>query len=114
MDYISAPELGTYPRDTIEEYQRAWDEALAAEELPFDGVASLLYDKLGCSGSVSIGDAKFKNPIPLMALGEAAVTFGGHWWKNLIPSTGSSPNKALTVSPHFISLTSQLRLHTKR
>jgi hypothetical protein len=50
-------------------------------EPPYFGIASVLFDKLGCSEAVSIGNASFKAPITLMALGEAVVTFQGAFWK---------------------------------
>lgn len=78
---ISSPDLGAYPREALEEYQRAWDKALHRSEPPFYGIASVLFDKLGCRSSVRLGNARFKDPLLLDALSEKIVTFGGPWWK---------------------------------
>jgi hypothetical protein len=50
-------------------------------EPPYYGIASVLFDKLGCSDKVSIGKVSFKSPITLTTLGSALVTFGGPFWK---------------------------------
>lgn len=81
---VSSPDLASYPRDAIDEYQSAWDQSIQQGEPPFDGIASVLFDKLGCQSSVELGDAKFKDPLLLMALSEKVITFGGAWWKNAI------------------------------
>ena len=83
MRCISSPELGVYPRETIQEYQNAWDQSLKHNVPPFDGIASILFDKLGCRDSVKISSVSFKSPILLMALSEKVVTFGGPWWKTV-------------------------------
>ncbi len=78
---LCSDEVGTYPTEAIDEYQLAWDRSLQVPEPPYFGIASVLFDKLGCSEAVSIGKASFKSPITLMALGSAVVTFGGVFWK---------------------------------
>jgi hypothetical protein len=83
MKCISSPELASYPREAIQEYQDAWDKCLQRNESPIDGIASVLFDKLRCSSTVEMGNAKFKSPHLLMALSEKVVTFGGRWWKNI-------------------------------
>lgn len=83
MQCISSPELGSYPRETIQEYQSAFDQSLQQGEPPFYGIASVLFDKLECRGTVELGGAKLKDPLVLMALSEKVVTFGGPWWKAL-------------------------------
>jgi hypothetical protein len=83
MKCISSPELGAYPREAIQEYQNAWDQALQQKEYPFDGVASVLFDKLKCRSTVDIGGARFKSPLLLDVLSEKVVTFGGPWWKTI-------------------------------
>ena len=80
---ISPPELGAYPRDTIEQYQDAWDQSVQKGEPPCHGVASILYDKLGCRSMVEVGEERFKDPLLLMALSEKVLLFGGPWWKNI-------------------------------
>lgn len=84
MRCISSPDLGSYPGQAIEEYQAAWNECLQQGEPPFYGIASVLFDKLGCQSSVALGSAKFKSPLLLIALSEKVITFGGTWWKNVI------------------------------
>lgn len=83
MRCISSPDLGAYPREAIQEYQNAWDQALQQAEPPFYGIASVLFDKLGCRGTVELGGTRFKDPLLLMALSEKVVTFGGPWWKTV-------------------------------
>jgi hypothetical protein len=84
MHYISSPDLGSYPREAIDAYQGAWNHCLQQGEPPFDGIASVLFDKLGCQSSVELGKAKFKDPLLIDALSEKIITFGGAWWKNAI------------------------------
>jgi len=84
LQCISNPDLGSYPKDAITEYQTAWDDSLKQGELPIYGIASVLFDKLECKNMLEIGDNKFKSPVFLMVLGEKVVTFGGPWWKNII------------------------------
>ena len=81
LQCISSPDLGAYPGGAIQEYQIAWDHSLRDGEPPIYGVASVLFDKLGCGSTVKLGEATFKDPIFLMALSEKVVTFGGPWWK---------------------------------
>src|SRR5687768_8482151 len=81
---ISSPDLGSYPRDAISEYQRAWDQCIRQGEAPFDGIASVLYDKLESQSTVEFGHAKFKDPLLLMVLSEKVIKLGGGWWKNAI------------------------------
>jgi len=83
MQCISAPELGDYPREALKEYQSAWDQSLQNGEPPFFGIASVLFDKLGCRSFVELGEAKFKSPLLLSALSEKVVMFGGPWWKTV-------------------------------
>jgi len=84
MQCISSPDLETYPRGAIQEYQNAWDHSLQQGEPPFYGIASVLFDKLKCRGARELGEARFNDPLLLMALSEKLVTFGGPWWKNTI------------------------------
>lgn len=83
MRCISSPELGEYPREAIQEYQNAWEQALQQGESPFHAIAAVLSDKLECRSSVELGEARFKSPLLLMALSEKVVTFGGPWWKTM-------------------------------
>jgi hypothetical protein len=80
---LSTEALGSYPSEAIDEYQAAWDQCLQSAEPPFYGVASVLYDKLGCSANVRIGSARFKSPLMLMALADNVVYFGGPCWKTI-------------------------------
>ena len=81
---ISSPDLGSYPRDAIDEYQSAWNRSMQQGEPPLNGIASVLFDKLRCQSFVELGGAKLKDPLLLMALAEKVITFGGGWWKNAI------------------------------
>jgi len=83
MQCISSPDLGECPREAVQEYQNAWDQSLQQSEPPFFGIASVLFDKLGCQSDLEIGGASFKDPLILMALGEKIITFGGPWWKTV-------------------------------
>ncbi len=78
---ISSPDLGSYPRDAIDEYQTAWNQSMQQGEPPFGGIASLFFDKLGCQSIVELEHAKFKDPLLLIALSGKVITFGGGWWK---------------------------------
>jgi len=84
MQCLSSPDLESYPRETIQEYDRAMNQSLQQGEAPFYGVAALLFDKLDCRSTVESGGVKLKSPLVLMALSEKVVTFGGGWWKALI------------------------------
>jgi hypothetical protein len=84
LQCVSSPELGSYPHEAIDVYQSAWNQSLQEGEPPFSGIASVLFDKLGCQSSVELGNARFKDPLLLMALSEKVITFGGAWWKNAI------------------------------
>jgi hypothetical protein len=86
LQAISTPDLGSYPREAIREYQTAWDEALETGEPPYAGVASLLFDKLGCANAIEVAGQTLKDPLLLMALSEKIVTFCSGWWKGLIGS----------------------------
>ena len=83
MRCISSPDLGSYPRETIQEYQNVLDQSLKQNALPFDSVASALFDKLGLQAGTKVGNFKFKSPLLLMALSEKVVAFGGPWWKTV-------------------------------
>lgn len=84
LECLSRASTSNYPREAIAEYDAAWDNSLSQVEPPFIGVASVLYDKLRLSSSVSVGTAVFKNPYVTMALGGAVVQFAGPWWKNYV------------------------------
>jgi hypothetical protein len=83
MQCLSSPDLGSYPREAIQEYQDAWNQSLQQGELPFCGIASVLFDKLECRNTVQLGGSLFKDPLLLMALGEKVVTCAGGWWKTV-------------------------------
>lgn len=90
--YISSLDLGSYAIDSLKEYEHAWKASLDAREPPWDGLASILYDKIGCNKSVSVGDAKVKSPILLVGLGSAIVRLGRAWWKDFISAYELAPN----------------------
>jgi hypothetical protein len=75
---ISSPDLGSYPRETIEEYQDAWDQARRQNTMPLEGIISILSDKLGLQD-----DTEFGNPLLLLALSEKVLTVGCGWWKTM-------------------------------
>ena len=81
---IPFPDLESYPREIIQRYQFAWDEALEREESPLDGISSVLYDQLNFQSHVYIGVEQIKNPLVLIELSEKVVTFVGPWWKNVV------------------------------
>ena len=83
MQCISSPDLGSYPREVIQEYQNAWDQSIQEGEPPFYGIASVLFDKLECRSVVKLGGSSFNDPLLLDALSEKVVTFGGPWWKTV-------------------------------
>ena len=84
LQCISSPEHGSYPKDTIEEYQSGWDASLKKGKIPFESIAYILFHKLECDSSVEVGGIKYIEPIFLMALSEKVIKFGGPLWKNLI------------------------------
>ena len=85
LECLAIEELGTYPQETIAEYQQAWDDALRANEPPHIGIASVLFDNLGCSGSIAVGESRFKDPLVLMSLGAAVLQYGSTpAWKILL------------------------------
>ena len=84
MQCISSPQLEGYPRETIQEYQNAWDQALQQGEPPFYEIASVLFDKIECRTVVELEKQGSKRPFVLMALSEKVVSFGGPWWKAVI------------------------------
>lgn len=88
---LSSPDLGSYPRDAIQEYQNAWNRSLQEGEPPFYGIASLLFDKLECRSTVELGGSRFKDSLLLMALSEKVVTFGGPWWKTVAQEYNLAP-----------------------
>jgi hypothetical protein len=80
---ISSPDLKSYPRETIQEYQSVWDKSLQQGEPPFYGISSLLLNKLECRSVVKLGGSSFNDPLLLDALSEKVITFGGPWWKTV-------------------------------
>lgn len=84
LECLHNDDLGTYPEDSIAEYQNAWDECLRQKDLPMNGIASVLFDKLGCSSTVAIGNGRVKSPVTLMALTAAIMDCGsGQFWKTV-------------------------------
>jgi hypothetical protein len=64
-------------------YQTAWDEYGRRREPPWYGIASVLYDRLGCTANISIGSRNYKSPTSLQILALTVTTCGGGWWKEL-------------------------------
>jgi hypothetical protein len=54
MQCLSSPELGSYPREAIQEYQNAWNQSLQQGEPPFYGIASVLFEKLECRSTMEL------------------------------------------------------------
>ncbi len=81
LNSIAIDDVGNYPVCTIGEYDSVWELAIEHAELPHAGVASILYDKLGLSASVSIGGQKLKDPMLISSLGCAVLSCGSGWWK---------------------------------
>ena len=85
VDFFTSSEgYGEYVQETLQFYQNAWDQCLSKGEMPLEGVASILFDKLECQSAVELSGVKFKDPLLLLALTEKITFFGGPWWKNLI------------------------------
>lgn len=92
LEGISSPELGSYPREAIAEYQEAWDMSLDQAEPAYFGIASVLFDKLECEDTTKMGEVVFKSPLLLMALSEKIICFDGAWWKNAIEKNEVVPS----------------------
>lgn len=58
--------------------------SLAQAELPYNGIASVLFEKLECEDTPELRGAVFKSLLFLMALSEKIIYFGGSWWKSAI------------------------------
>ncbi|MBN1515274.1 hypothetical protein JXA32_01770 [Candidatus Sumerlaeota bacterium] len=84
LECLINDDVGDYARMAIAAYDAEWDKSMAQEEVPSNGVACLLYDKIGLSNSVTVDGDAFKNPFLIMTLGMVIVQFGGAWWKNYI------------------------------
>jgi hypothetical protein len=82
MECLTTDEVGDYPYNALAEYDAAWDRSVAQAEIPLGAVASVLYDKLGLTSSVPIGQTILKNPVLLTVLGATIFEVGGGWWKN--------------------------------
>ena len=84
FECLTTEDVGSYPVEMIQQYEEVWAKALEIPENPVTHIAAALYDNLGCNSSVSIGDAKFKNPLLLAALSEKLIREGGPFWKTAI------------------------------
>lgn len=82
LECLITEDTGEYPRQIIELYDAAWDQWASQNEIPFFGIAYVLYDKLGLS-SISTSDGNTaKDPIVLSLLVDIMVRLGGTgWWK---------------------------------
>jgi hypothetical protein len=84
LQCLSTPELGSYPRDAIQEYQLAWNQSLDEGELPLNAISSILFNRLGINETVKLSGSEFKDPLILMTLTVMLVKLGGGWWKNAL------------------------------
>lgn len=83
LECMCGPDLGSYPKLALEEYQSAWDRDAEFLEPPVYGVASVLYDKLECSSTCQVGSTTYKDPVLLTALAHSIISVGGSRWKDL-------------------------------
>jgi hypothetical protein len=69
--------------DAILAYERVLAASLRDLEPPHFNVASLYYDRVGLTESVTIGGARYKAPFLLQGLGAAFATFGAGFWRHI-------------------------------
>jgi len=71
--------LGTVPRQAVEQYERAWHDSITAGEAPLDCIACLLCDRWGISCSGPPGRCRGKDPLVVMVLGTVLLTWATAW-----------------------------------
>ena len=81
---IDSPDLKGQGSEAFGQYSDAWTGALEDNEMPFNAVAAVLYDRLELDAQTQIGEQAFKDPLIIMALGAAVVSTGGGWWKRFL------------------------------
>ena len=84
LECLTNDKFGSYGPDAIAGYDAMWNDYSERAHPPYNGVASLLFTKLGLSTGVTIGDTTYKDPVLLLALGGTIVRFAGGWWKNYV------------------------------
>jgi len=81
---IDSPELKGVGKMHFDNYCKAWRDSVEAGEIPFNGIASLLYDRLGLKSATNVGSVTLKSPLTLMMLGDIIVRVGNGWWKRFL------------------------------
>jgi hypothetical protein len=80
---VSSKELGSYPREVLEAYQKEWNRSIKEGIPPFYGIANQLYEQLKIENKMKHHDAEFKVPLKMMVLVEAINSID-YPWKNVI------------------------------
>jgi hypothetical protein len=83
LQCISPSGSGSYPRDTIQGYQSAWDESLQRLEIPLYGIASVLFDKREWKKDMEFQGTIFKDPLVLDMLAIELFQLRPFWWKKV-------------------------------
>jgi len=81
LELLSTDNAGTYPLETIAEYDEAWNDFVEKSAPPFFAVSWILIDKLKLTKTVTLGNQVHKDPILVMSLGRLLVEFSGKFWK---------------------------------
>lgn len=81
---LDAPDLDGAGVEAFRSYEAAWRQGVERNELPFDPVVSLLFDRIGLKGAVTLSGARFKDPLLLTALAGALTMPGRAWWKSTL------------------------------
>lgn len=81
---IDSPELKGVGKMRFDNYCQLWRDSVEAAEIPFNGIASLLYDRLGLKSTTNLGSAMVKSPLTLMMLGDIVMRIGNGWWKRFL------------------------------
>ena len=86
MSAWGGPQIVAAVRSAVDVYQREWDGAISAGEMPIHAVSNVLTQKLGCSVAREIGGETFNDPILIMAFSEKVITLVGGLWKSITES----------------------------
>ena len=81
---IDSPELKGVGKMHFDNYCQSWRASVESAEIPFYGIASLLYDRLGLKSTTNVGSAMVKSPLTLMMLGDIVMRIGNGWWKRFL------------------------------
>ena len=79
--------LSNYPwnyREVVQLYEKKWDECLNLDELPFIGIASVLYEKVVSCAALTNDSGSPKNLFLLQILADTIIFCCGPWWKKLV------------------------------